>query len=99
MTGPMNQARIIGICLVKNDDDVIAQSLTVATRHCERIFVLDNESTDDTWTIVSDLARRHSGIVPFGQTLQPCVDGLRARVFNDVHGELTADVLVADTGC
>jgi glycosyltransferase involved in cell wall biosynthesis len=85
----MNRVRIYGICLVKNEDDIIAQTLTFATRHCERIFVLDNGSTDETWNIVKDLARKNSAIVPFLQTTEPFDNGLRAQVYNAVRRELS----------
>src|SRR5262245_7685834 len=85
----MNRRRIYGICLVKNEDDVIAQTLTFATRYCERIFVIDNGSSDETWNVVQDLSRNHPAIVPFEQTLQPYGDWLRAIVFNAVHRELS----------
>src|SRR5215813_10483097 len=87
----MHRVKLYGICLVKNEDDVIAQTLTYATQYCDRIFVLDNGSTDETWHIVLRLAQQNSAIVPFEQTLQPYGDWLRAMVYNAVHGELSAD--------
>src|SRR6478672_3695702 len=85
----MSEGRVYGICLVKNEDDIIEQSLTFAAAYCERIYVLDNGSTDDTWEIVLDLARKHTKIVAFEQTFEPYGDWLRARVFNAVHRELS----------
>ncbi len=87
----MNRTKLYGICLVKNEDDIIAQSLTYATQHCDRIFVLDNGSTDETWHIVQGLAQQNSAIVPFEQTLKPFSNGLRGIVYNAVHGELSED--------
>jgi len=87
----MSPGRIYGICLVKNEDDIIAQSLTYAAKYCDRIYVLDNGSTDNTWEIVQDLARKHGKIVAFEQTFEPYGDWLRARVFNEVHRELSND--------
>jgi len=78
-----------GICLVKNEDDVIAQSLTFAAQYCDRIYVIDNGSSDETWSIVNDLARRNAAIIPFEQTLEPYGDWLRARVFNEMHSKLS----------
>ena len=84
-------ARLYGICLVKNEDDIIAQSLTFATRFCDRIYVIDNGSTDDTWAIVNDLGRGNSDIVPFEQTREPYGDWLRARVFNEMHRQFSEE--------
>ena len=87
----MSRPQIYGICLVKNEDDIIAQTLTYAAQHCDRIFVLDNGSSDETWSIVQDLARRSSTIIPFEQSSEPYGDWLRAKVVNAVHTELSDD--------
>jgi len=85
----LDRPKLWGICLVKDEDDIIAQTLTYATRYCDRIFVLDNGSTDGTWHIVRRLAEQNEAIVPFAQTLEPYGDGLRAVVYNAMHGELS----------
>lgn len=85
----MSQGRIYGICLVKNEDDIIAESLTFAARYCERIFVIDNGSTDRTWTIVQNLSMQSSTIVPFEQTLEPFENAIRSKVYNATHGDLS----------
>ena len=81
--------KIYAVCLVKNEDDVIGQTLTYATRYCDRIFVIDNGSTDGTWKIVKDLAVREPKIVPFLQTLEPFEDGLRWLAYEAHHQELS----------
>jgi glycosyltransferase involved in cell wall biosynthesis len=83
--------KLYAICLVKNEDDIIAQTLTYATRHCDKIFVIDNGSSDRTWEITQELAKQHPQIVPFEQTHLPYNDALRARVYNQVHQDLTDD--------
>lgn len=80
--------KLYAICLVKNEDDIIGQTLMFATRYCERIFVIDNGSTDATWAIVNKLAETNKTIVPFLQTSEPYRDGLRAVVYNKFHGQL-----------
>lgn len=80
--------KLYAICLVKNEDDVIEQTLTFATRYCDRIFVIDNGSTDRTWGIVNFLAEHHPSIVPFVQTHAPYHDGLRWLAYNAHHREL-----------
>jgi glycosyltransferase involved in cell wall biosynthesis len=74
---------------VKDEDDIIEQTLLYASRHCDRIFVLDNGSTDATWDIVQDLARRTGVIVPLQRTTEPFDNGLRARIYNAIHRELS----------
>ena len=48
---------IHGLCLVKNEADVIAQTLHAASRWCDHIYVFDNGSADGTWEIVQGIAR------------------------------------------
>lgn len=81
--------KLNAICLVKNEDDIIEQTLIYATRHCDRIFVIDNGSTDRTWDIVRELATHYPQIVPFTQTFESFNDGLRALAYNAVHHELS----------
>src|SRR5215469_5799531 len=83
--------KLNAITLVKDEDDIIAQSLRYATQYCDRIFVLDNGSTDETWDIVQSLAHQNQAIVPFEQTSRPYGDGLRGIVYNAVHGQLSDD--------
>jgi glycosyltransferase involved in cell wall biosynthesis len=87
----MNRGKLYGLCLVKNEDDIIAQSLTYAAQYCDRIFVLDNGSTDDTWHIVQRLAQANGAIVPFEQTPKPYGDYLRGMVYEALHCELSDD--------
>jgi glycosyltransferase involved in cell wall biosynthesis len=81
----MARSRLNAICVVKDEDDIIAQTLTHAARYCDKIFVLDNGSTDETWKIVKSLEKQHSAIIPFGQTSVPWGDWLRSTIYNEVH--------------
>jgi glycosyltransferase involved in cell wall biosynthesis len=80
--------KLYAICLVKNEDDVIEQTLIFASRSCDRIFVIDNWSDDGTWDIVQSVARSHPQVVPFMQTREPYSDALRALAYNAYHAEL-----------
>lgn len=48
--------KIYCICVVKNEADIIKQTLSAAAAWADRIFVYDNGSTDDTVEIVRRLA-------------------------------------------
>jgi glycosyltransferase involved in cell wall biosynthesis len=56
---------------------------------CEKIFVLDNGSTDRTWELIQSLAQANPKIVPFGQTFEPYRRSLRSQVFYEVRSELS----------
>jgi glycosyltransferase involved in cell wall biosynthesis len=85
----MSTSKLYGICLVKNEDDIIAQTLTYALRHCTKIFVIDNGSTDGTWKIVQSLSEEHSQIIPLLQTYEPYTEGLLALAYNKYHSEFS----------
>jgi glycosyltransferase involved in cell wall biosynthesis len=74
--------KLFGICLIKNEADIIAYSLTKHSVWADLIFVYDNGSTDGTWEIVLELAKTNPKIIPFKQEAKPFRDGLRAEVFN-----------------
>lgn len=81
--------KIYAICLVKNEDDVIEQTLRHAARFCDRIFVIDNGSTDQTWDIVQSLQKQHEQIVPFMQTVDRYDEGMRWFAYDAQHRELS----------
>jgi hypothetical protein len=49
------QPKLFGVCFVKNEDDIIGDSVTHAAQFCDKVFVIDNASTDRTWDIVNGL--------------------------------------------
>ena len=77
--------KIFAIMLVKNEADVVKYSILDAKRWADRIFVMDNGSTDGTWQIVQSFADEI--VVPWKQDPQPFYDGLRADVFNHFRHE------------
>jgi hypothetical protein len=70
---------IFCIMLIKDEADVIRFTLREGRKWADRIFVLDNGSTDGTWEIVREMA--DDVIVPWKQDLQPYSNPLRGEVF------------------
>lgn len=83
--------RLFAICLVKNEADVITQSLTHAAGFCERVYVLDNGSTDGTWEKVRHLAEKIDRIVAFGQDCSKFDNNLRGIVYDAFHKDMSDD--------
>lgn len=79
--------RIFGNCLVKNEADMIVETLTHAARWCDRMFIFDNGSTDGTWEKVLDLAKREPRIVPYQSSPVPFRNSLRAETFAHYRAE------------
>jgi hypothetical protein len=51
--------RIVGSVLVRNEDVFVEQAIWNAAAFCDRIHAVDHVSSDDTWEILSRLAREY----------------------------------------
>ncbi len=75
--------KIHGICLAKNEADLLEHSLRDKLAWCDFMYVYDNGSTDETWKIAQACAARDpERILLFGSNAKPFNDGLRSEVFN-----------------
>jgi len=74
--------KIHGICLVKNEGDIVEYTLAQAARWCDSIYVYDNGSEDDTWEIVNSMAAATPCIIPFRRENLPFDNALRSKVYN-----------------
>lgn len=77
--------RIFAIMLVKNEADIVRSVILSAKEWADRIFIMDNGSTDGTWEICKSLADEK--VVPWKQDFRPYSNGLRADVFNEFRHE------------
>jgi glycosyltransferase involved in cell wall biosynthesis len=80
MTGGV---KIHGICVAKNESDLMEYSLRDKLSWCDFVYIYDNGSTDATW----EIARRCAAADPerillFRSDTKPFGDGLRGEVFN-----------------
>jgi glycosyltransferase involved in cell wall biosynthesis len=57
-----SRPRIVGICLVRNEENFVAWSLTNVARFCDFIIVLDNKSSDATPQILRRLSQQIDNI-------------------------------------
>jgi glycosyltransferase involved in cell wall biosynthesis len=73
---------IRALCVMKNEADVIEQTLLDALRWCDVVYVLDNGSDDGGWERVQALALTHPAIVPHGRDERPFTDDIRAQLFD-----------------
>ncbi|MBV8056747.1 MAG: glycosyltransferase family 2 protein [Deltaproteobacteria bacterium] len=74
--------KIHALCLVKNEADVLQETLESALHWCDHIYVFDNGSSDGTWELVKELATQHSQIVSYKQDDVLYSNSLRADIFN-----------------
>jgi glycosyltransferase involved in cell wall biosynthesis len=83
--------KIFGICLIKNEIDIIEYCLHEQSKWADKIFVYDNGSNDGTWELVQELSKNNPVIIPWKSENKPYHDGLRAEVFQAFKSELSRD--------
>jgi hypothetical protein len=54
----MSDTRIVGICLVRNEQNFVEWSIMNIAQFCDHIIVLENNSQDETPHILRDISRR-----------------------------------------
>jgi hypothetical protein len=84
-----NSMKIYSICLVKNEADIIEETLSKALQWCDKIIVDDAGSSDDTWERVLKLAKTMPAVVAFQKKPRPFRDHLRADAFNAFRHEMS----------
>lgn len=77
--------RILGIMLVKDEADVLRYTVERALQWIDRIFILDNGSSDGTWEIANELSGDQ--VVPWKQDFRVYSNALRAEVFGQFRQE------------
>ncbi|MGO4535822.1 glycosyltransferase family 2 protein [Leifsonia sp. 2MCAF36] len=73
---------IRSLCVVKDEADVLTQTLTSALQWSDEILVLDNGSTDGTWELVTELAAREPRVIAVGREERPFFDDIRVSLFD-----------------
>jgi Glycosyl transferase family 2 len=74
--------KIHALCLVKNEADILQETLISALHWSDYIYVFDNGSDDGSWELVKELAEQHPQIVPYKQDDVLYSNGLLADIFN-----------------
>lgn len=77
--------KINAICMVKNEVDIIEETLLNAMKFCHKIYIFDNWSTDGTWEIVESMAKRFKEIEIAAHSEEVFKNQLRNRVYNQFH--------------
>lgn len=83
--------QLSAICVARNEADILAQTLAHAATFCDRVYVIDNDSSDESWAIVCAMSAQDPRIVPFARIPGPFHDGMRAIVYNAVHRQRDSD--------
>lgn len=78
--------RIFCLCVVKNEGDVLEESIGAAAKWADGIFIADNGSDDDTPAIIERLVSRHPNVFDAGSISEPFTDNMRGKIFRRVSG-------------
>lgn len=70
------------IMVLRDEGDIIAQTLEHLLTWCDSLYIYDTGSLDDTWDIVNDFAVRDRRIIPVARESVLFDNGLRAWLFN-----------------
>lgn len=76
------------ILCVRDEADVLPQSLGHLLGWCDALHIYDTGSSDESWEIVQDFARRDQRVRPFATEPVVFDNDLRGRVFEKIRGEL-----------
>ena len=74
--------KIHGLMVIRDEDDIIAESVASLLEWIDGVYILDLGSTDMTWEIVNDFARRDQRVVPFKSCSYRFDDSIRGYIFN-----------------
>lgn len=77
--------KLNAICIIKNEVDIILETLNNALNFCDTIYVFDNGSTDGSWELICEKARIDSRIVIAAHTDEIYRNQFRNRVYNMFH--------------
>lgn len=82
--------KLNAICIIKNEVDIILETLNNALRFCDTIYVFDNGSTDGSWELICRKAAQDPRIVIAAHTDEVYRNQFRNRVYNMFHHKFSA---------
>jgi hypothetical protein len=74
--------KLNAICIIRNEVDIIAETLDYALKFCDVIYVFDNASTDGSWEVICAKVALDSRIVVVARTDEVYRNQFRNRVYN-----------------
>jgi hypothetical protein len=77
--------KLNAICIIKNEADIILETLNNALRFCDTIYVFDNDSTDGSWELIYQKSLNDSRIVIAAHSDEIYRNQFRNRVYNMFH--------------
>jgi glycosyltransferase involved in cell wall biosynthesis len=82
--------KLNAICIIKNEADIIIETLENALRFCDNIYVFDNGSNDGSWELIRDKAEQDPRVIIAVHSDEIYRNQFRNRVYNMYHSEFTS---------
>lgn len=83
--------KLNAICIIKNEADIIVETIEHALAFCDNIFVFDNGSTDGSYEKLLKKASQDSRVVIVEHSDEVYRNQFRNRVYNKLHDRFSAD--------
>lgn len=88
-TAEVGTLKLYALAVLKDEADIIEQTLRHALGFCDAVVVLDNGSTDGSWAIVESLAAEFPGhLIPFGVDTRQFSDNMRHLMYDQLRTQL-----------
>ncbi len=88
-TSSRSAMKVLSLCCVRDENDILEETLLSALLWSDRIFVFDDASTDGTTETLQRLAREHHEIVLVGRQSRGYSEELRGEIFEQYRGLAT----------
>ncbi|KAB7895199.1 hypothetical protein GA565_03925 [Rouxiella sp. S1S-2] len=75
--------KVFALVVVKNEGDIIFDTIESATVWADKVFIIDNMSTDSTWDRLNELKEKHDNVVLWGQYGGKFNEGLRQILYRE----------------
>ena len=82
--------KLNAICIIKNEVDIIADTLDYALVFCDTIYIFDNASTDGSWELICEKAAKDPRIIIAAHTDEVYRNQFRNRVYNMFNNTFSA---------
>jgi len=83
--------KVFALVVVKNEGDIIFDTIESATTWADKIFILDNMSTDDTWEKLTKLEKKYENVILWGQYSGKFNEGLRQILYREYRSYADKD--------
>ena len=83
--------KLNAICIIKNEADIVIETIDRALKFCDNIYVFDNGSTDGSYELLMDKAKLEARVKIVAHTDEIYRNQFRNRVYNMLHHQFEAE--------